>query len=193
MRRKGPLGVMVLTCVAAACGLCRADPSEGDFFISLYTDHRAHQIGDLVLVVISESSISSHSASRSNDRSAESKVGPGAGWLDFIPLVGYGGESTSAAKGQSARRDMLTARIATMVTGVTPTGSLIIEGERTVQVNDDFQTIRLTGEVRPQDIGPDNTALSHRVANARIEYVGRDPGEPGRRLGIITRILNWLF
>ena len=69
----------------------------------------------------------------------------------------------------------------------------MVEGERTVQVNHDFQTLRLIGEVRPQDVRADNTVLSQHVANAAIEYEGPDPAKPGRRVGIITRILSWLF
>ncbi len=193
MRCNAAVALIALTCLAAVCGPCLADPTDGDFFMSLYADHRAHQIGDLVLVLISESSLASHSATRGNEKSADTKIGAGTGWLDFIPLMGYGAQSKSGAKGQSQRRDLLTARIATIVTGITPTGNLMIEGERTVQVNHDFQTIRLTGEVRPQDVAPDNTVFSHRVANAVIEYLGSDPGKPGHRVGIITRILNWLF
>jgi len=193
MNRAAAVALSSLILLAAPCSLCPGDPSDGSFFTCLYLDHRAHQVGDLVLVVISESTLASHSASRSNDKSAETKVDAGTGWLDFIPLMGYGGESKSAAKGQSQHRDLLSARIATIVTGTTPTGNLLIEGERAVKVNHDFQTIHLKGEVRPQDIEPDNTVPSHRVANAHIEYRGSDPGKPGRRVGIITRLLNWLL
>lgn len=193
MSRKMALALMTPALAAALCALCMADPSEGTFFTSLYSDHRAGQVGDLVLVVISESSLASHSTTRANDSSAGGSIGAGVGWLDFIPLTGYTGQSKSGAKGQAQQRDLLSARIATLVTGVTPGGNLMIEGERTIQVNHDVHTIRLTGEVRPQDLGPSNTVFSHNVANARIEYMGSDPARPGKRVGIITRILNWLF
>ncbi len=179
--------------LAAIAMPCPADPGDTTFFSSLYADRRARQPGDIVFVVISESAMASHSASRSNQSSSSTEVGPGTGWLDFIPSLTYGGQLQVAAGGQSQRRDLLSARIAATVTGVTPAGNLIIEGERTVRVNHDFQTIRLAGEVRPQDVRADNTVLSRHVANARIEYEGPDPARPGRRVGIITRILSWLF
>jgi len=193
MRRTAKLALILLGLATGLGGVHAADPSEGTFFISLYSDHRAQQVGDLVLVVISESSLATHSATRANNRAANASLGAGAGWLDFIPLTSYTGQSAATAKGEAQRRDLLSARIATLVTGLAPNGNLIIEGERTVQVNHDFHTIRLTGEVRVQDLGPDNTVFSHNVANARIEYLGSDPGRPGRRVGILTRILNWLF
>jgi len=193
MARAISLLLMALALATTLCSLCAADPSEGAFFTSLYSDHRAGQVGDLVLVVISESSLASHSATRANDSSASGSIGAGVGWLDFIPLTSYTGQSKSGAKGQAQHRDLLSAQIATLVTGIAPSGNLMIEGERTIQVNHDMHTIRLSGEMRPEDLGPANTVLSHNVANARIEYMGADPARPGKRVGIITRILNWLF
>jgi len=183
--------------IAAACatpaGAAWAEPGETAFFSSLYHDHRASKPGDILFVVISESSLASHTASRSNDTSSSAEVGPGTGWLDFIPGISFGGKLSGSASGKSQRRDVLSARVALVVSGITPTGNLLIEGERTVRVNEDLQTIRLSGEVRPEDVRPDNTVLSHHVAHASIEYEGPDPGRPGRRVGIITRILGWLF
>ncbi|MFW6156912.1 MAG: flagellar basal body L-ring protein FlgH, partial [Armatimonadota bacterium] len=129
----------------------------------------------------------------SNSRSADVEAGPGTGWMDFIPEIGFGGGLSADASGSSQRRNTLSARIATTITGVTPSGNLMITGERTVRVNHDLQTIRLVGEVRPQDVRPDNTVLSEHIADAAIEYDGPDPGRPGKKVGIITRVLGWLF
>ncbi len=56
-----------------------------------------------------------------------------------------------------------------------------------------MQKITLRGEVRPQDISRDNTVYSWNVANAEITYEGSDPGRPGKKVGIVTRLLNMLF
>lgn len=181
----------VLACAQAPA--VDAGPDGGAFFMSLYDDHRAAAPGDILFVVVSESAHASQSATRSNSKSTDARVGPGTGWLDFIPEIGFGGDLSSGAGGSSQRRNMLSARIATTITGVTPAGNLIITGERTVRVNHDLQTIRLVGEVRPRDVRPDNTVLSQHIANASIEYEGPDPGKPGKKVGIITRVLGWLF
>jgi flagellar L-ring protein precursor FlgH len=144
-------------------------------------------------VVVSESTTASQSASRSNGKSSDSRVGPGTGWLDFIPEIGFGADQSASARGSSQRRNVLSTRIATSIVGVTPAGNLMIEGERTIRVNHDLQQIRLVGEVRPEDVRRDNTVLSQHVANASIEYAGPDPGKPGKKVGIITRVLGWLF
>lgn len=193
MSRVAVLVSFAVLMVEGAAPPTRAEPGETGFFAALYADHRARRPGDILFVVISETSMASHAASRSNSRDASAQVGPGTAWLDFIPGLSFGGELDAKAGGQSQRRDVLSARIAVVVTGVTASGNLIIEGERTIRVNHDYQAIRLIGEVRPQDVRPDNTVLSQHVAAARIEYEGPDPGRPGDRVGIITRILGWLF
>lgn len=193
--------ITILTAIAlagtalAACADQRGEvgPDGGSFFTSLYEDHRAAQPGDILFVVVAESTTASQSASRSNSRSADAEVGPGTGWLDFIPEIGFGGGLSAGASGSSQRRNTLSTRIATTITRVTPAGNLMITGERMVRVNHDLQTIRLIGEVRPQDVRPDNTVLSEHIANAAIEYEGPDPGKPGKKVGIITRALGWLF
>lgn len=185
--------VLIAACVVGCMTTCAAQSGDGAFFYSMYSDHRAAAVGDIVQVLVSESALASHSSTRGNEKSADTSTGPGLGLLDFIPLIGYSGKAKSGATGTSQSRDLLTARIAAVVTGVTPAGNLIIEGERRVACNRDFQTIRLRGEVRPCDVSRDNTVLSQYVANAQIEYEGPDPAHPGGRVGVITRILGWLF
>jgi len=166
---------------------------ESGFFVNLFTDARASRIGDVVLVIISESAQALHQAARANDHKTANEVGPGGGWLDFIPLFGYGGASASSAKGVSSRQESFQARIAARVINITEEGNLIIEGTREVRVNKDTQRITLRGIVRPQDICRDNTVYSWNVANAEITYEGSDPARPGKKVGIITRVLNLLF
>ena len=195
MRTVMPIVMLTMLAPIAALAQAPADagPDAGGFFMSLYTDHRAAAPGDILFVVVSESAIASQSASRTNARASNAEVGPGTGWLDFIPGMSFGGKLSASASGGSQRRNTLSTRIAATVTGITPAGTLIIEGERSVRVNHDLQTVRLVGEVRPEDVRPDNTVLSQHIANAAIDYNGPDPGKPGKRVGIITRVLGWLL
>ena len=162
-------------------------------FAFLFADHKACRVGDIITIIISESAQASHTAAVDHEHEADSAVGPGNGMLDFIPLVGWGGKSESAAKGTSTRGGTLAARITVSVVGISPNGNLLLEGTHSVKVNEDIQEITITGEVRPRDVSPDNTVLSRYVANAKIEYTGTEPERPTRHSGIITKILNFLF
>jgi flagellar L-ring protein precursor FlgH len=50
--------------------------------------------------------------------------------------------------------------------------------------------IRLTGIIRKQDIKPNNTIDSARVADARITYSGSGEIASGSEQGWVTRLLN---
>jgi len=164
---------------------------------SLFTDIKAHQVGDLITINIFEN------ASAQNESKTETKKegtfdangGPGIGPLDFIPLFGVSGDATSEFKGdgKTLRSNRLSARMTARVTGVTANGDLLIEGSRVVGVNDDKESLTLTGVVRPSDIGGDNSVASYLIADAHIVYTGKGAAGTGSRPGLIVRILNWIF
>jgi flagellar L-ring protein precursor FlgH len=170
-------------------GLFGAD----SFFTQLYSDQRAAKPGDILHIIVAERATASHAATRGLKREAETTAGPGDGWLDFIKTLGYKGSHKSADSATATRSGALTARITVRVVEALPNGNLLVEGQHAIVVNKDLQTITLRGEVRPRDIRADNTVFSYDVANVRIEYQGSDPGRPGKRTGIISRILNLLF
>jgi flagellar L-ring protein precursor FlgH len=46
--------------------------------------------------------------------------------------------------------------------------------------------------VRPQDIGTDNTVISTRLSQAKIEMSGQGLLAEKQKPGILTRFLSWL-
>lgn len=162
-------------------------------FASPFGDRKASRVGDVVQILISESAQANQTANDQTANKSNSTMGPGVGLLDFLPLVGYSGNITSAASGSTTRSASFTTRLAATVVGVSPNGNLLLEGSREVRVHKDFQVIKLSGEVRPSDILSDNTVPSYQVANARISYTGSDPRRPGSKSGLLTGLLHWLF
>ncbi len=184
---------LVTAAVALLGSYAAAQQTDTSFFAGLYTTPVAHKVGDILTVIVAESTQATHQATREHAKKAQAKAGPGEGTLKFIPLLGYGGSSTSSAKASSARQETLYTRLSARVVGITAGGNLRIEGQREIVVNQDLQRLTISGEVRPQDIRADNTVYSQDLINAHISYRGSDPGRPGKRVGIITRLLNWLF
>jgi flagellar L-ring protein precursor FlgH len=162
-------------------------------FNTLFSDRKAAHVGDVLEILITETAQATQSTDMSTSNSTNSAMGPGVGKLNFLPLLGYTGSATAASKGDTNRSGTFTARIEVVVTGITPAGNLQVEGSRNVTVLNDFQIIKLTGEVRPQDIDYDNTVPSYKVANALVSYTGSDPLRPNKKVGVITRVLHWLF
>jgi flagellar L-ring protein precursor FlgH len=65
---------------------------------------------------------------------------------------------------------------------VLPGGQLRIAGVQSLTVNEELQTVRLEGLVRPVDISDGNVVQSTRIADARITYLGEgDVTDRGRR------------
>ncbi len=163
---------------------------------SLYTDRRAHKVGDILTVLITEQSSASRTAKTYTQKKDEiSTSGGGTGILEAIPLFsgGIDYKNKHDGVGRTSRNGKLWATVAVKVVGVLENGDLRIEGKKTVQVNQDKEEITLKGTVRPQDIGPNNTVLSIYVADAQIGYKGKGAMDAGQKKGFILRILDWFF
>jgi flagellar L-ring protein precursor FlgH len=164
---------------------------------SLFTDIKAHQVGDVLTVRIYEDAKAANGSQTNvtKEGSFETSGGPGVGTLDFIPLFGAAGENKNEYKGtgNNARSGNLKARMTVQVVAIKNNGDLVIEGNRAVTINNDTETLTLTGTVRPQDVGSDNSVDSYNIANAQIAYRGKGPASTGARPGILMRFLNWIF
>jgi len=160
----------------------------------MFVDKKARKVGDTITVVIVETSVSSSSASTDAKKSSSTSVDPGIGPLiKNIPGISYGGGDTMKSSGSTTRSSNFTATMTVTVTKVDENGNLEIEGSRSVQTNAEKEEIKLSGKVRPQDIGADNSILSSSIADAKITHTGKGPIGSRQREGIIGRILRILF
>ena len=68
---------------------------------SLYTDIKAHHVGDLITILIYEDASAQNMSKTETKKEAtfETNGGPGIGPLDFIPLFGVSGDANSEFKG----------------------------------------------------------------------------------------------
>jgi len=66
----------------------------------------------------------------------------------------------------------MSARVTAEVKEIRPNGNLVIEGSRSVLINDDEDRISVRGVLRPEDIAADNTVLSTYLSEAQISYTG---------------------
>jgi flagellar L-ring protein FlgH len=172
---------------------------KGDRQAFLFTDSRASRAGDLVTVLVVETSSTDRKAETNTKKDSSNSLnlsnffgnthflaGPSGnkGRFDFT------GNNEQKAAGNITRQDTISAQIPTRVVKVLENGLLVVEGRRAVVVNDETQTLAFSGVVRPQDITPDNTVQSNQVADAEVTIVGKGILAEKQRPGILQRIFD---
>lgn len=160
---------------------------------SLFSDKKAHQVGDLLTILIVENSSASHSAKTDTSNQHKISGGPGKELLEFIPEWGFSQSSKFSGGGSTTRSGSIKAKITARVTYVLPDGNLRIEGKQELLINRERQTIKISGVVRPEDISFYNTVLSTYISDAKIEYTGKGSIGKKEKGNIITKILDFLF
>jgi flagellar L-ring protein precursor FlgH len=164
---------------------------------SMFTDTKAHNLGDLLTVIIFEDAQASNSSQMNSEETGEFSTsgGPGGGPLDFIPLFGVDSKNSNKydGKGSNSRKGSIKARMTVEVVAERMNGDLAIHGTRVLDINSEKEVMALSGVVRRADINPDNTIYSYNIANAQITYTGKGPASDGSKPGVITRLLNWIF
>lgn len=167
--------------------------------LRLGPDHRASQVGDLIHVQFNfaAQSFSSDVSNNSKQFSLGSSSGS-AGTQSGIRLLGglirvptaLGGQTgTQSSKTENGTTGFTSEMEATVV-GVLPSGALEIAGDQRMLVNGQSQVLHVTGYVRPEDIDSADTVLSTRIANVQGTFSGNFQE---KNVGLIRRVLNWLF
>jgi len=176
------------------------DVAEEDNINSIYSDHKAYKVGDIVTINVVESAQATQSSALTTQK--QQSLGGGMGMSAWgggttnpfpnVPSWGMAGEETQNGQGTSSKSGTLMAKISAKVEKILSNGNLVIKGVKIVEVNEEKQNLTVTGTIRPEDIASDNTIDSTYVADANIQYEGKGPLSEKTSPGIITRILDWL-
>jgi flagellar L-ring protein precursor FlgH len=186
-------GLLILTLVGESSGesLWR-DVGHGFLFI----DTKARHLGDIVTVLVTESSALNRQAETNTKK--ESTNSANLSSLFGLPLgdktqYAFEGANEHKGSGSVTRSDEVTAKVAARVVKVLPSGNLIIEGRRAVRANDETQYLAISGVIRQEDITSNNTILSTQVADAEIVLEGKGVLAEKQRPGLLNRFADWLF
>lgn len=182
--------------------------------LSLFDDSRAHKVGDIITIELNESFNAKKKDEAKYEKSDEVDYGVATPFTLFgqtptspvsAPFasaaatpslsVGYGNNSKFKGKSDVKQNSSLTGAIAVTVVEVIPNGNLVIRGEKWITIHEGEEVIRFGGVIRPQDIRPDNTIDSEKVADVRLIY--KDIGVSGdvNRPGAATKFIHkyWPF
>lgn len=167
--------------------------SDNSSASNLYADRKAHGVGDIITIVISESTTATRSGSTSNSKTASGSADAGVGPLTFIPSTSYGTSDSTKTSGSISNSNRVTGTITVSITEVLPNGNMLVSGTQTIKQNGEEQKITVNGTIRPDDITPENTISSSYVANASIKIDGKGPISNKQRQGILSQIWDFVF
>ena len=164
---------------------------------NIYSDSKARRVGDIISVILQESTQAKKNSKtefkKENSTTLQPITGSGG---NPITLRGqslqFGLDQKSKFKGDSKadQGNSLNGNISVHVLRVLSNGNLIIRGEKWLTLNNGDEYIRLTGIIRSLDISANNTIMSNKIANARIQYSGTGAFAEVQEQGWLSRFFN---
>jgi flagellar L-ring protein precursor FlgH len=147
--------------------------------ISAIADLRARNVGDILTVLIQEqhSVKNEDKVERRQDTSLAARLeaytlSDKTFQSNTLPRIDIRKETDFNGEAKQNSGSDVRASIAVVVIDVQPNGNLVVAGSRSVTVNDETRTLRISGVVRPLDVTTANTIGSAQVADARISIAG---------------------
>jgi flagellar L-ring protein precursor FlgH len=147
---------------------------NGSPLTDISSDYKARHVGDLITITVVQDITATNAGSVSSARnlSASSGISALPAQLKTTNLASLFSPTSAyslSGKGQAATTSSLRTSLAGRVVAVLPGGSLVIEAERQLTMNNERQTVLLRGLVRPGDVGPSGAVASNSIANLELE------------------------
>ncbi len=165
--------------------------------LELYADRRALRVGDIITVVLEERTSGSKSSNVDISKESGIQVPVSGGILGSVPTLDGNVMNTDLSSASEFRggagadqSNQLQGNISVTVVDVFPNGTMMIRGEKWLTLNRGDDYIRISGLVRPDDVTPENTVESTRIANARITYSGEGDLANSQRMGWLAKFFN---
>ena len=200
---------LILVAMAATVSAAQADSlfpakraknaiqgSSSASMASLFSDNRAHSVGDVLTITIAETTSAQSSANTKTSQDDNVSAFGGTGLIQRffrdLSLTAVNTRSGNGA-GQTTRSGSLTTTLSVIVKEVLPNNTLRIEGSRMVGINRETQRVTFTGIVRPEDIATDNSVPSNLIAGVEVHYDGKGIVSDQQKPGFLARLFRFLF
>lgn len=168
---------------------------------SIFSDRTAGSVGDILTIVVDESSSVSTSISKSTNKNSNITNGvngitrffyPGLGTIDgdYPSFSSTGNTASTSGGGNITNAQNVSSSASVLVIDRLPNGNLIIEGARELSVSGETQYIIIRGIVRKDDIEKDNTIMSSKIASAHVEFLDKGAIASAQKQGWIAQLLN---
>jgi flagellar L-ring protein precursor FlgH len=189
-RMTGPAGPFVPTSTLGSLWV------DNGRLANMVADYKASRVGDLVTINISQNLSSTNTGNVSTNRSftASSGITALGGHIAtsgvtnlFSPTSSQVLAGKAAATSTTALSTTLTGRVAALLSS----GTLVVEAERQIMMNNQRETVVVRGLVRPGDLDATNTVASNSVGNLEIEIKGKGVISEGVRPP--NPVIKWIL
>jgi flagellar L-ring protein precursor FlgH len=200
--------MVALALVAPAAPLAAASLWQAETLAdgTLYSDQVARKKGDLITILVKETTSVSetHKTETKRDNTLSTGISLFPGSNEIPAAVGSAGSGKLPAFKADSAKDFkgegsyeAAGEVKAVITGrvidVLDNGNLLIEGRRSVKVNLDTKTILITGIIRTADIKADNTVISEKLHDFQVSIVGEGPLTRSQAEGWLGRIIDVLW
>jgi flagellar L-ring protein precursor FlgH len=168
--------------------------------IELFADLKARRVGDVLTIRLTEATNASKSAvTKTTKTTAVNNTGPTVlgrtittGGVPIFTTTLAGADSFDG-EGSSTQSNTLAGSLTVTVMEVQMNGNLLVQGDKTLKLNQGDEFVHVSGVVRVADIQADNTVTSDRVSDAHISYSGKGVINSSNKMGWLARFFNSAF
>jgi len=163
---------------------------------NMVADYKASRVGDLVTISVAQNLSATSTGNVSSNRSFSANSGITAlpGQLKTTGVANLFSPSSNqvlTGKAQATSQTSLSTTLTGRVAAVLPTGTLVVEAERQITMNNQHETVILRGLVRPGDLDATNTVASNHVGDLEVEVKGKGIVSDGTRPP--NPIVRWIL
>jgi flagellar L-ring protein FlgH len=147
--------------------------------LDLASDVHARNVGDLVTVVVLDQASATSQGTTTQQRtssanaSVSSLFGAKSPHNALTNLANMSGQQQLNGQGTTSRQTTVSTTVSARVIRVLPNGDLIVQGDKLISINSEYQTVSLRGIVRQVDLGAGNSVSSNQVEDLEVRINGR--------------------
>jgi flagellar L-ring protein precursor FlgH len=169
--------------------------SEASPNLFLFRDVRAHNINDIISILVVENSTASNSANTATQKKGDVSLAT-PGFLGIkTPQNPFAVNSALdfTGQGSTTRSGQLNASLTARVVQVLPNGDMVIEGSKQVTINKEHQLLTVRGTIRQYDISPTNVILSTAIANMEVNFDGKGIVSDANKPALLSKIFKYIL
>jgi flagellar L-ring protein FlgH len=140
---------------------------------------RSYRVGDVITVILNEYAQAGRTQSGELSRTSKNDVLTSTlqnrltGAVPELRGINLqGGTISNTGSGSRDQEARIEGAVAVSVVEVLPNGNLVLRGEKQLALTEGSEVIQVSGIIRPEDVAPNNTVASRRLAHAQISYRG---------------------